>query len=70
MDINERDVQGFERVLKYLDENQTGAFGIKNLNKFQMMVLKYVGIGEGMEYESMEEYDLENLLRILKEESK
>ena len=66
--MNERDIQGFERVLKYLDKKQTGAFGLKNLYRFQMMVLKYVGVGEGMEYESMEKYDLDNLLKGLREE--
>lgn len=65
--MNKRDIKGFEKVIKYLDEHQKGAFGIKSLNKFQMMVLKYVGIGEGMEFELMEDYDLKELIKTLNE---
>jgi len=67
--MNKRDILGFKRVIEYLDKHQTGAFGIKRLNKFQMMVLHYVGIGEGMEYECMENHEFEELIKVLEEET-
>jgi len=66
--MNKKDIQGFQEVMKYLNEKQTGSFGIGRLNRYEMRVLKYVGIGEGMEYETMEDYDYKDLIEVLNNE--
>jgi len=66
--MNRRDIRGFQEVIEYLEEKQTMALGIKRLNRFQMQVLKYVGIGESMQYYPMGDYDLKDLIEVLNDE--
>jgi len=68
--MNKRDIEGFKNVLTFLDENQKGAFGIGKLNRYQLSILKYVGIGEGMEYEPVADYEIKELCDVLVEEVK
>ena len=66
-EINKRDIQGFKNILKYLDKNQRGVWGIGGCHLVRMFMLKYVGIGEGMEFEIMEDYDFDELYNALNE---
>ena len=61
MKLTKEKINNFFEIYDYLEQNQKGAFGIGCLNRFQLMVLKYVGMGEGMEYETAEKYDLKDL---------
>jgi len=66
--MNEKDIKGFQEVLRYLKEKQKGSFGIGCLSKFEMVVYKYKGLGEGMDYEIMEDYELKELIKQLNKE--
>ena len=59
--MDKQDVESFFTVLKYIEENQKGIWGIGNNYNVELRFLKYVGIGEGMEYESGTESDFEDL---------
>lgn len=60
-ELTETKINNFFEVLEYLKENQKGVFGIGKNYRFDLCAFKYKGIGEGMEYEIAEDYDLEDL---------
>jgi hypothetical protein len=64
--LTKNDIKGFQAVLDYLKENQKGAFGIEKLQRFELCVYQYQGIGEGMDFEVAEEYNIKELVDYLK----
>lgn len=61
--MNKRDIEGFKIVCEFLDK-QDGVFFNKSY-KARLMFLKYVGIGEGMEWEQGIGDDLQVLVNEL-----
>jgi hypothetical protein len=61
MKLSKEQIDSFFEVLKQLRTEQKGIFGLDRGYRFDISVLKYVDIGEGMEYELAEDFELKEL---------
>jgi hypothetical protein len=61
MKLSKEQIDSFFEVLNQLRTEQKGIFGLDRGYRFDISVLKYVGIGEGMEYELAEDFELKEL---------
>lgn len=65
MKLTKEQINNFFEVVKQLGQEQKGAFGLLRGRRFDILVLKYVGLGEGLQYETAQDYDLKELKKDL-----